>query len=216
MGVYYICNMVHHKVDDPTLRLGENKMVFVKLPWVKAGACVVLALLCLVLVATVQQQPVTSELEKANPQFIITGWDFLDEYGQGIESVSLWQNSTGTWGPVTGKQYYYESHAFDWEFVNASIKLRCYFLMNRTLTNTEGSETNAPMTNVQRHDISVTNFNGTILFSQQNFTHIASYPGTSYGYDSTVWYFVYDVVLNFLPNTYGEIYTATMNYEVWW
>ena len=142
----------------------------------------------------------------ARARFVLAEWDFPDEYGQGIDTITVYENSTGSWVSV-GNYDYDESSVLDWE-AGVAIKLKVWTWFNSTLT---GAGSTNEGKNYQRHNVTVTNAIDTIVFSQQNFT-VVFYD---YGEPSSMWYYDCEVVLNFLPD-YGEIYTVSVVYEVFW
>ena len=151
-------------------------------------------------------QPVTqTQEETGTSQFVISSWDFPDEYGQGIQLIEVYENSTASWVFVPPLHYYNNISAVEW---NASvfIKLRVGVFLNHTLVDV------VDITGGKNHirlNVSVTSITAT-LFSQQNLTY--------FGYDDLfdpIWYYMYEVVLNFLPQS-GEIYIVTITYEVFY
>ena len=64
--------------------------------------------------------------------------------------------------------------------------------------------------NIMQHNVSVVLNNGTTIFSQQNFTYIIGTDG-----DAPMYFYRHDVILVFTP-AFGEIYTVTVNYEVYY
>ena len=160
---------------------------------------VVLVLLVMIGVSTIPPA-------KAQSQFVIAGWDYPDEYGQGIEAFEIFGNSTGSWVQVGGSYGYEDPQIYEWN-ASVAIKLRCYTWFNSTLT---GAIDETDGKNYQQHNVIVTDFNGTV-FSQQNFTWF--YADDSI--DPPMWFYGYEVVLNFLPEV-GMIYTVTVTYEIWW
>ena len=155
---------------------------------------------------------ITTNKDKAAPikqtaSFALAAWDFPDEYGQGIESFEVFENSSGSWEQVGGGYGYDETTILEWN-VGVAIKLRCYTYFNSTLT---GADNIAEGKKYQRHNVSVINIDSTIVFSQQNFTYI---DGDS-GIDPPLWFYSYEVVLEFLP-VEGEYYTVTVGYEIFW
>ncbi len=140
-----------------------------------------------------------------NPKFVISSWDFLDEYGQGIQLIEVYENSTASWVFVPPLHYYNNITEVAW---NASvfIQLRVGVFLNHTLVDV------VDITGGKNHirlNVAVTSVTS-ILFSQQNLTY--------FGYDDLfdpIWYYMYEVVLNFLP-VVGELYVVTVTYEVFY
>ena len=170
----------------------------------KISAVILTVFVCMILVVSIYP------IQPAKAQFVLASWAYPDEYGQGIEKISVFSNQTGSWLPATwagdSSRDYYESSIFDW---NASIfiKLSCWTWFNSTLTGAIDWEDGK---NYLRHRVDVTTINGTV-FSQQNFTFANAFPAI----DPPMWYYEYEVILNFLPVA-GEIYTVTIDYEVYY
>jgi len=164
-------------------------------------------LLCLPLGLLVSIPQYTEENNKEPPKFIISGWSYPDEYGQGIESIEIFENSTGIWDQVNGGYGYEDNYAIEWN-TSIAIKISVWTWFNSTLT---GAIDENEGKNYQRHNVTVTNTNGTVVFSQNNFTY--AYSDDSI--DPPMWFYEYEIVLNFLPEM-GEIYTATITYEVFY
>jgi len=147
--------------------------------------------------------------EPQKAKFIISSWVFpYDEYGQGIDALSVYENSTGSWLLVGGfapNVDHEDEGSFNWN-VSIGIKIRVYSWLNSTLT---GVSSTAEGKNVQRHNVTVVLTNGTVIFNQNNLTYFnAGAVGPMYEYN-------YDVVLNFLPEC-GNIYTVTVTYEIYY
>ena len=142
----------------------------------------------------------------AKANFVLASWDPSDDYGQGIDGIELYENSTGSWIQVGEYHNYTEDHIYDWE-TNVSIKIICYTWFNSTLTD---SSTTAEGQNYQRHSVSVT-LSGESVFSQDGFT----YDSVNITADPPQWLYGYEVILNFIPAA-GSYYTVTINYEVFY
>jgi hypothetical protein len=151
---------------------------------------------------------------KANPQFVIAEWDYPDEYGQGIEGIKMWENSTGSWvaapyytdlGAFYYLNYYETDYTYNWS-AGASMKLRADTLLNSTLT---GATDLADGQNYHRHNVTVTS-GGSLIFSQEGFTY-----EDSGDIGAPMYYYEYYVILNFIPVD-GQIYTVTVTYEVFY
>jgi len=153
------------------------------------------------------QQPAQPNTAK----FVLSSWDYPDEYGQGIEKIEIKDNSTGSWIPQA-THYYYESDSYEWgedeTIKDGSIKLTVWTWFNSTLTGaidfTDGK-------NYHKHEVTVALQNGTTVFNQQNFTYGGCFPAI----DPPQWYYYYEVILNFVPE-YGQIYTISVDYEIYY
>ena len=144
-------------------------------------------------------------IQPTTAQFVLAEWDFPDEYGQGIDTITIYGNSTGSWVSV-GNYEYDESSSLDW-YPNASIKLKTWTWFNSTLTGA-GSTNEGKL--YQRHSVTVTEAVNQIVFSQQNFTYSNVYTESE-----PMWYYVYEVVLNFVPVA-GTVYTVVVTYEIFY
>jgi len=164
-------------------------------------------LICLPLGLLSLPQGITEEISKEPATFIISSWDYPgDEYGQGISLLRFYENSTGSWVEVYGPTGHYPnaSATLDWN-ASIAIKLRCSSSLNSTFLGL--TETIQGVT-LQRHNITVTCL-GETIFSQQNFTYF------SRGQVGPMYYYQYDVVLNFIPQA-GMIYIAIITFEVFY
>ena len=100
----------------------------------------------------------------------------------------------------------YDPYTLNWS-AGVAMKIRVYSLFNQTLVGV-GSTTEGQ--NYLRHSVNVASASNSSIFSQQNFTY---YDVTEVGDEN--YYYEYEVVLNFLPIV-GQIYTATITYEVFY
>ena len=187
--------MVCYQGDDP---IPMNQRIVVSI-----GFIMILTLSVLVASNQVPKSFV-EELEQP-PKFVLASWSYPDEYGQGILQVQVEENSTGDW-ESDDLRHYYENHEYDW---NASlfIRLRLWVWMNNTVV---GAEDLDDGWNHQRLNVTVTQDNGTVVFSQQGFTHHVCYDT-----QDPMWDYQWYVILNFLPEA-GVIYNAAITYEIFW
>ena len=186
-----------------------NENIFPKLPWFKAGACVVLALLCLVLVSTIQQQPGTPELEKGTSHFVLSSWAFPDEYGQGIYSITPDENSSVYYAHIESAPGFLYSTSENNSFVvdaGCSIRLDVRVLVNYTFLGVSDPD----LLNYIRLNVTVLSLGDTI-FSIQNMT----YDELGGDLGDGIWWYSFKDVLNFLT-VEGQTYIATVTYEVWY
>lgn len=149
---------------------------------------------------------IVKELEQP-AKFVLASWDFPDEYGQGIPYFEFFENSTGSWVSLEYYYEYFNSYIVEW---NASvfIKLRCTTIFNNTLIGAIDTDDGKLY---QQHSVIVTTpSESEPVFSQQNFTYYSANTVLE-----PMWYYEYEVVLNFLP-VGGEIYTVTVTYEIYW
>ena len=155
-------------------------------------------------------------------QFVLADSGFPDEYGQGIQGLWVWENSTGSWEPfyfarwddvpAADPPYYFEWNA------STGIKIVVFGYINYTHV---GFSTVDEGKLYQRHYVSVVNQGSTLVFSQQNLTFfedpelgISGAGNTTYP-PNDVWYYLYEVILEFTQE-HGEVYTVTVLYEIFW
>jgi len=146
-----------------------------------------------------------ASIQPAKARFVLASWDPSDEYGQGIDGIELYENSTGSWIQVGGYYDHTEDHIYGWE-IGVAIKIVCYTWFNSTLSPAPNTDDGKEL---QRHSVSVT-LSGGSIFSQEGFT----YDSVNDTLDP-MWLYGYEVVLNFLP-TQASYYTVTINYEVYY
>ena len=149
-------------------------------------------------------------IPQAKAQFVISTWSFPDTHGQGLDAISYYENSTGSWLLVGGfgpqLTYYSTDNVINWT-AYVSIKIRVYCQINTTIT---GVSSVAAGKNIIRHNVTVyVAGTTTLVFSQQNFT----YHSGSIGGD--IIYYGYDCVLNFIPSS-GATYLITTIFEVFY
>ena len=183
----------------------------------KILAFAVLICLPLSLLATI---PIynNEEVSKEPAKFVLAGWSYPDEYGQGIYMFRFYENSTGSWvaapwyyvgGELDGLTFYslhsYDPYALNWSS-GVSMKIRVYTTLNQTLV---GVASTAEGQNYLRHNVNVASGSNSSIFSQQNFTYYDATDTTGYNYA-----YVYDVILDFIPAEFST-YVITVNYEVY-
>jgi len=171
----------------------------------KILALAVLICLPLGLLSLPQSQGITEELSKEPAQFIISGWDYPDEYGQGISLFRFYENSTGAWVEIYGPIGQNPNSSCSFNVNSTGIKIRCSASLNSTFL---GLSATIEGTYIIRHSINVTHL-GEIIFSQQNFTYF------SRGQVGPMYFYQYDVILGFIPQA-GNVYITIINCEVWW
>lgn len=123
-----------------------------------------------------------------------TGFDTIGAYIDEVYTHTFYDIDEGT----------NSSLEIDVSTTNITLLVQCW--LNGTAYDasslTEGK-------NLVRHDVTVRSSNGTIVFSQTNFTYL---NGFDYG-DNLFW-LQYAVELDFTVN-YGTVYTVTVTYEVY-
>lgn len=127
----------------------------------------------------------------------------LDEYGQGISpsGIDVFENSTGSW-------QYVDPFGGIPDPLNCTygnfLKFRIETRMNSTLT---GATDLTDGKNYFRHNLTVTIYDGSTVFSQENFTYHNSADV------SGIYYYSYEVILNFAVQV-GFVYSCYITYEI--
>jgi len=144
---------------------------------------------------------------KPSSYVVLSTWVIpADDYGQYVESVYLYQNSSGSWVLV---------HIIDSDHtdvlevpIGCSLKVIVYSWLNSTLTGS-GSSTAGKLH--QRHNVNVTNLAESSIFFKQNMT----FTSVDTGIDPPLWLYGYSQILNFetLPM---ESYAIEIIYETFW
>ena len=147
-------------------------------------------------------------MPQARSQFVISSWDYLDDYGQGLYSIGIYENSTGSWLLEATIYHTTKNVTLDW-FVNASIRLNLVTLFNSCITNADNFTHGQQF---QRHNVTVTRTlqGQRTVYSQDNFTYSSSQLDSGF-----IWIYQYYAVLNF-EIVYGVVYTITVNYDVYY
>ena len=196
MGKHYFRCMVYNQVYDSAIRI-------VKIMKNRKKAYVIgIALLLSALVLFVPTQP-------AKAQFVLAYTFSPDNYGNGISYISAYFD--GDWNGSMYKDPYNfdippETTTNPMEtFEGTNITLGVFCWLNGTYA---GISSLVEGKTVLKHNVSVLHSNGTVIFSQQNFTYIS-------GADSLapMYFYRYDVILDFAPVS-GVVYTVTVIYEV--
>lgn len=164
-------------------------------------------ILALAVIVMIPLSVILATIQPTTAKFTLSSWSFPDEYGQGIEGFEIYGNSTGAWVQVDGYYTAEDTTIFDWE-VGVSIKLICYTWFDSELTGADNENAGKLL---QKHNVTVRDLYNNIIFSQQNFTFVMSDDSIN----PPLWFYGYEVVLNFLPD-YGQYYTVSVIYEIFW
>ena len=145
-------------------------------------------------------------------KFVLAGWDYPDEYGQGIEEIRVYQNLSG-WQSLTPFGYLSDFDGNDVFNINTTatgvmILVKCW--LNNTLVKADDFDDGK---NYIQHSVTFTRvgaLNKTPIFSQQNFTYSA---GTDA--QDPMFYYHYEVEIPFSPIG-GETYLADVDCEIYY
>ena len=155
-----------------------------------------------------------STIQPAKAQFVLSGWDYDDGYGQGIEVVWFYENSTGSWVAILDPAFILptDSTAIEMNYsADTAIKIIVTCNINHSLFDfgPDKSE-NASARAIMRTSINVT-IPGENVFSQNNLT----WDGSVFDDTATTWAISFEVVINVIIIS-GGIYTVTLEYEIFW
>lgn len=136
--------------------------------------------------------------------FVLSSWDYPDEYGQGIDAIRLWQYLSGSWQSLTPFDY---GNTGNDTFVISetgplTVQVKGY--VNATHV---GASTLAEGQNYVRHSALVTTPSNISVFSLQNFTYVTATDSLS-----PMFYYFYNATLNFTPQP-ATIYTCEITME---
>ena len=164
------------------------------------GYVIGIALLLSTLLLFVPVQP-------AKAQFVLAYDYSSDNYGNAIAYICAYFD-----GDFNGTMYYDpDSYPTStginpletYEGINITLAVFCW--LNGTYA---GVSSLAEGQTVIKHNVSVALTNGTVIFSQQNFTYNIGGDG-----NAPMYFYRYDIDLDFEPLS-GQIYTVTVIYEV--
>lgn len=148
----------------------------------------------------------SSKPVRAHSTFVLSSWDFPDSYGQGLTTVYLQTNTSGTWSSVEGFGYLEpDPSPIDWN-VSDPVRVLTWVSMNYTLTGASSLENGK---NYIRQTLNVTDSSDTLLFTEVNGTYVQGLEN-----EGLYWY-QYGFVWDFLPVS-GEVYTVNIYYEVYY
>ena len=156
-----------------------------------------------------EQETANLVLNNGQSQFALASWDFPDEYGQGIYSITPDENSSGYWSHIESAPGFLYSTSENNSFLvdaGCSIRLDVRVYVNYTLLGVSDPDT----LNYIRLNVTVLSLGDTI-FSIQNMTY--DYLGGNLG--DGIWWYSFVDVLNFLT-VEGQVYIATVTYEVFY
>jgi len=146
-------------------------------------------------------------VQPAKAQFVLS-YDYSpDNFGNAIAYIHAYYDDD--WNGTL----YYDPDSYPGDtatnpietYEGTNITLAVFCWLNGTFADTASV---AAGKLVIRHNVSVLMTNGTVIFSQQNFTYVI---GADF---APMWFYRYDVILDFVPVS-GQTYTVTVIYEVY-
>ena len=150
-----------------------------------------------------------ASIPPAKAQFVLSSaWDYPDEYGQGIAGYFLLENSSGAWWPFPGSMIVPTNDSIFEVEAGCSIGLDVRVTLNYTYFELTHPDDFLLGLNYIRLNVTVITPLETV-FSQSNFTY-----DDLGGEDDGVWWYSQEVFFDFITEL-GEIYTATITYEIY-
>lgn len=143
-----------------------------------------------------------------DPKFILAGWEYPDGYGEGISSVYMHENSTGSWVAVKEPAFFLSTDSTTVDVLpNGHLRLQPSARINHTL---RGLSTYAEAKAIMRVSVYVT-MDGDDVFSQQNLT-LEGGEGVA---TPTTWWIAYEVILPFVLSVSLSYYSIYFTYEIY-
>lgn len=168
-----------------------------KRPLIIAGICL---LVFSVLFITIPQ---------TKAHFVIASWDSDDGYGQGINAVYVYENSTGSWLPILDPAYILPSEegiiSVNATGNNTALKMVPTYTLNHTLLNVASIDDGKA---IIRGDIEVSCI-GSSVYSQQNLTMTSGGNQTA-----TTWWYSSSVIIPVILVA-GSVYVVELSYYIY-
>ena len=151
---------------------------------------------------------------QAQAHFVITGFDYDDGYGQGIEVLWLYENSSGSWEPVKDPAFFFfddeTTYALNWT-ENTALRVGVTANINHTLFDFGPDKNeNDSARAIMRVGLTVSCAKE-ILFSLD----IMTWDETCYDDTATTWSISYADTLDTFLIQMGTIYVARFVYEIY-
>jgi len=165
--------------------------------------------LILIVSLVVTATPTTSRPQPTSATFVLSGWDYDDGYGQGIEVVYVHENSTGSWVKIKDPAYFLPSDETTVEIngtENTALRFQIGANINHTL---HGLSDNTTAYIIMRVGIEISTPFG-VIYSNTSLNP----SGTVFDDSPTTWSIFFDVYPNFLLNI-GWIYSVNIEYDIY-
>jgi len=171
------------------------------------------AFLVIVMILTILLVRFPSPIQGA--QFVIAGWSFPDEYGQGVYIVTPYQNSSGSFvtipNPETGIGTCYWNNATTYNLnftANTALRFDARVLLNYTRLGLSHPADNVTGRNYLRVNLEMFLASESV-FSLQNMTYDSLWGL----YETGLWWYAYVDIVDFILVA-GQIYTVVITLEV--
>jgi hypothetical protein len=142
--------------------------------------------------------------------FIISGWEYDDGYGQGIEVVYIHENSTGSWVRIKDPAFFLPNDNTTIKLnatPNTALRVWPSANINHSL---HGLTVNTSALAIMRVGLEVS-VGGRIVYSLENMTWDA---GTIYNDTETTWAVSYVQIIPIIL-VMGTIYTVRFDFEIY-
>jgi len=152
-------------------------------------------------------------IQPVKAQVVLSGSGYPDGYGQGIEVIYLYENSTGSWVAILDPAFLIFPADNDKTNIemnysaNTAIKLLVGCNINHTLLSLS---THQEALDIMRTNLTMT-YLGVNVFSKNNLTWDG---GTVWNDTASTWQFFYEIVINVLIEV-GFIYEILITYEIY-
>lgn len=170
--------------------------------------CIIMTLVCAMLIVSIPS---------AKAQFVLSSWNDDDGFGQGIDAVWVYENSTGVWLPILDPAFVLpqdETVIEMNETENTAIRLIPAYTLNHSLQNIpNGEEGSDEGINIMRCGI-VVKVLGAIVFSQENITLVYGGQEITGGEPISIHWYYAPITIPILIRS-GLIYVVELTYEVY-
>ena len=156
-----------------------------------------------------------TRLPQTNAQFVIAGWDYPDEYGQGIGVLWGYTNDTGSWIKIR-EDASFSPHEDTTVSINYTEDTAFQFIVTCFINHSlfdfgPDPNENASALAITRVGVEFSSNTHGLLFSFENMT----WYGTLFEYDDYIWSLSYEIVIDHIIQA-GTIYTVRFYYEILW
>ena len=175
------------------------------------GAIIAFLFLLVFLIATSPEPSIVPQPTKT-VTFVVSGWDYPDEYGQGIYGYFPKENSTGVFLNIVEFVYPSQSTTHRLNYTpNTALKFDVRPVVNYTFLGLTHPDDFDLGRNYIRLSIEMF-VSGESVFFQQNLTY-DDYGSQILGTDT--WFYSYVVVVNVILQS-GDVYAINIEYEIFW
>lgn len=158
-----------------------------------------------ILLSNVYFIPVQTDEDPGIAYMRVGSWVMNAPYGQDIEAIEVYQNSSGSW--VLIDTLFYEDPGLLEAPAGASIRINVFSWLNSTLV---GAGSSAQGQLYQRHNATIT-LGDSPVYTLNNLT----YDSVDTGIDPPMWLYEYIGILNYILLS-GVYYDVNVTYDTYW